>query len=370
MWGLLVCCDCDHGLCLVRVSESASLCALTCVGVCARVCVCLRVGVRECCSPRVWASVLCRLFNKRFAGQATCSLWLVLGHNIGAVTDKLIIMPRFPLPEKFSDGDFTAFKKSFNRVAIANAWTDEQKLSALPLGRHGRALTIFEKKEDTFKTIDDAFKGLEEEFDATSDKDNALKEFYLCSWGQGLDLDVYSQKLSHLLRKGLPSLGDGDYKRIVVNQFINGFPSHLGDRLRLRFSGKSPSLEDALAAAKDLVKLDAPTVASCAVRNDTVLEKINEISQKLESVTTEVASITSEMRAAKSKSGFRRQTPDGQMESDRHQESRQRRNVREIRCFNCSGLGHIARNCPSPRSGGFKSGNGVAAGRRSTPSLR
>ena len=148
------------------------------------------------------------------------SLSLASAHNIGAVTR----MPRFPLPDKFADGDFQTFKKLFNRVSAANSWNDEQKLSALPLCLQGRALSIFEKNEDNLKTVTDALKYLEEEFSATSDKECALKEFYLSSWGPGLDLDVYAQRLSNLLRRGIPSLGDDDHNRIVANEFINGFP--------------------------------------------------------------------------------------------------------------------------------------------------
>lgn len=66
---------------------------------------------------------------------------------------------------------------------------------------------------------------LENEFSATADKDGALKDFYLCSWGHGLDLYVFAQKLSNLLRRGLLSLGSDDHDRIVANQFINVFPS-------------------------------------------------------------------------------------------------------------------------------------------------
>ena len=122
--------------------------------------------------------------------------------NIGAVT--IDEMPRFSLPEKFSNGDYESFEKEFKRVASANAWTDEQQLSAFPLCLHGRALSIFEKNEKTIGKITDAFACLTKEFKASADRDAAMKEFYTCNWGPGLDLDVYSQKLSQLLQRGLP----------------------------------------------------------------------------------------------------------------------------------------------------------------------
>ena len=273
-------------------------------------------------------------------------------------------MPRIPLPDKFSHGDFSAFKKSFNRVAAANSWTDEEKLSVLPLCLHGRALATFEKHEPTIKSVEDAFIHLTKEFEAAADKERALKEFYSCAWGYGLDLDLYAKKLSDLLRRGLSSLDDDDHNRIVTNQFVNGFPSDLRDKLWLVFAGRTPLLTDAVAAARDVIKRDDASVASCAQRDDALLKKIDEFSQKLEAVTGEVASISSEMRAAKFRSGG--SGPSNQTQAGRDYPVR--RPERRIRCFNCSGLGHIARDCPSPS---FKrsatSGNGAAVGRRPTP---
>ena len=107
-------------------------------------------------------------------------------------------MPRFPLPDKFSDGDVIRFKKSFNRIAKANGWSEEERLFSLSLCLQGRALIAFEKDESSFTSVDDAFKTLEVEFGGSLDKDNAIKEFYSCSWGLGLDIDVYALSLIHI----------------------------------------------------------------------------------------------------------------------------------------------------------------------------
>ena len=276
-------------------------------------------------------------------------------------------MPRFPLPDKFSQGDFSAFKKSFNRVAAANSWTDEEKLSVLPLCLHGRALATFEKHEASIKSIGDAFSHLTKEFEAAADKDSALKEFYSCAWGHGLDLDIYAKRLSDLLRRGLSSLSDDDHSRIVTNQFINGFPFELRDKLWLVFAGRTPLLADALAAARDIIKRADTTAVSSVTSNEELLEKINDFSQKLEAVTGAVASISSEMREFRSSSPGRNLNQMKRRFNDDHPLKRQERG---IRCYNCSGLGHIARNCPSPRfNRGVKPrpGNGAAVGRRPTP---
>lgn len=294
--------------------------------------------------------------------------------NIGAVTR----MPRFPLPDKFSDGDYASFEKLFKRVATANAWTEEQKLSALPLCLHGRALSVFEKNEKKITTISEAFSFLEKEFMTSTDRNGAMKEFYLCKWGHGFDLDVYSQKLSQLLTRGFPSLNEEDRKRVLTNQFINGFPAELSDKLRLLFAGRTPDLAEAVAAAKDLVKTQATVIDSCAVsNNESMNDKLNAFSEKLQAVAADVASITSRLDGSRPRWDARTDDVRGRNFQSRHRLSNTgsrenyQRQARGVRCFNCSGFGHISRNCPSPRPRQeSRSGNEATVGRNPTASLQ
>ena len=205
---------------------------------------------------RSWSSrrSACRLFfNKPFHADKRGSLSITTCIRYIWCRD-LSKMPRIPLPSKFEDGDFSSFRRAFERVAKANRWTDEEQLASLPLALAGRALLAFEKEENKMTKIADAYKILEEKFNSTLDREDAMKEFYACQWGVGLDLDVFATKLQRLLKKGLPSLGTDDVDRIVINQFINGFSGNHRDNLRLLFSGKSPSLSEVVAAAKDIVR--------------------------------------------------------------------------------------------------------------------
>lgn len=264
-------------------------------------------------------------------------------------------MPRFPLPDKFTDGDFERFAKSFERIAKANGWSEDEKMTCLPLCLQGRALIAFEKHEKSCKSLTEAFKVLAAEFSGALDKDSAMKEFNSCSWGAGLDIDVYAQNLLRLSIQGLPSLGDDDRYRLVVKQFLEGFPADVRGKLRLIFSGRAPTLTEAVSAAKDIINDQATASTNCASLNECSMEKkYNELLEKLQAVAAEVASISSERTQQFKGTSYRA-----------NRRSPTRRPTAGIRCFNCSGIGHIARQCPSSRIDRRSrlSGNGATAGR-------
>lgn len=265
-------------------------------------------------------------------------------------------MPKFPLPEKFLEGDTESFKKNFERVAKANGWNDDQQLAALPLALGGRALLAFEREEAKCKTVAEVFKVLVDEMSKPLDKECALKEFYSTLWGPGLSPQVYASKLKSLLEKGLPSLGTEDKNRLVVNQFVSGFPSDYRNKLSLIFSGKTPKIDEVVAAANDLLHSSDISVASVNPTKDTT-SKLDDLMEKFDTLSLQVAAIatTQQSRAR----GFSTREKSGVTSSATRR--------RQIRCFNCSGFGHIARDCASPRQ---HSGNGRPGGRPPTASPR
>ena len=274
-------------------------------------------------------------------------------------------MPRFSLPEKFESGDFAIFKKAFERVAKANKWDDSEQLAALPLALSGRALLAFEAQETSFTTVSDAFKHLTEEFNAALDKESAMKQFYACRWGNGLDPAVFANQLKGLLLRGLPSLSDDDVQRIVCNQLINSFPSTISEKLRTLFAGKSPVISDVAAAARDMTRDSGSESQACALQQESEApRKMGDLEAKINDLAATVAALANRnMDESKYK--------DSGSRSRRNNLSRGRGRS-EIRCFNCSGLGHIARNCPSSRNQQRRSssGNAKAGDRAPTTSLQ
>lgn len=276
-------------------------------------------------------------------------------------------MPRFPLPDRFEEGDIARFRKSFERVAKANGWTAEQQLASLPLALCGRALRAFEAKETNFKTIADAFDALESEFQSPLDKETALKEFYALRWGVGLSPADYAARLTMLLKTGLPSLGDDDQQRTTVNQFIAGFPSPWEEQLRLLFAGKSAKLSEVVAAANDLVRSSSGARAVCSIvaaEATSHSPELDGLSAKVEELSVQVAAISEALTVR----------PQGCAQEPNQARWTQKRNsgrVREerTRCYNCSGYGHFARECPTPRNR-MRSGNAKAEGRRPTTTFR
>ena len=279
-------------------------------------------------------------------------------------------MPRFPLPDKFADGDLVTFKKAFQRVAKANGWDEDGQLAALPLALSGRALIAFERGESGFKTSEDAFKYLETEFDKALDKETAMKSFNACRWGEGLDPTVFANRLKGLLLRGLPSLKNSDVERMVSAQFISGFPSVLREKLGLLFAGKTPTLDEVIAAARDLVRDDpVKSGQAFALRIGTTMEdprhddtRMKELENKVDELVDHVAALSARDEA----SGLSRRAMT--VERGRGPGVRERgrgRHGSSVRCYNCAGYGHIARVCPSPLTN-QKSGNGKPGDRRPT----
>ena len=192
-----------------------------------------------------------------------------------------------------------------------------------------------------------------------------MKRFYASQWGPGLDPEVYADRLKVLLKTGLPSLGNEDADRVVSNQFISGFPQAYAEKLRLLFAGRSPKLSEVVAAAKDLTRHPAEDVCAAASEdNSSVMAKIKKLSLGLENLVGRVSSFdTGRTR--------RRNEDRGRVPSDYEPRSfRRNRNQKDqVRCFNCSGFGHLARECPSP-SYRPASGNACPRGLQPTEHLR
>ncbi len=279
-------------------------------------------------------------------------------------------MPRFPLPEKFEEGDFSSFKKSFVRVSKANGWDSEEQLAALPLALVGRALLAFEAAEADFETVEDAFRHLEAEFDTALDKEAAMKAFHSSRWGEGLDPAVFGERLKLLLRRGLPSLSPADVERIVVGQFVAGFPASHREKLALIFAGKTPQLAEAVAAARDLVREPSEGHQACALRMESPTQeqrltddpRLEKLTNRMEELAVHVAALTARENNGRDR---RRRQPAVKWRTDAGGRGNR---ASSIRCYNCSGYGHIAKFCPSPIVG--RAGNDTLGDRSPTANPR
>ena len=206
-----------------------------------------------------------------------------------------------------------------------------------------------------------------------------MKDFYSLQWGTGLDPEVHAHRLKVLLEKGLPTLDAVDVERIVSNQFLSSFPRAYADKFRLLFAGKTPSLAEAVATARDVVRIPSDGAQACAAEVDDppCSEEYNQLNSRLEKLELQIAAVNTRVprRPVPTSWATRRNSrgEEGDAGGERFEraEDGERRGQRtgRVRCFNCSGFGHIARHCASPPQQGRR-GNGQAGGHKPTPNLR
>ena len=236
-------------------------------------------------------------------------------------------------------------------MAALNGWSNEEQLATLPMALAGRALLVFEKKEVAIKTIEEAFLLLTAEFDAPRDREAAMKEFYSCRCGIGLDPALFADKLERLLRRGLPSLSNDDVDSIATNQFINGLPEHISEKLRTLFAGKTHNLLEAVATARDLSRTPSEAQMFAVEDEPSASARMEALEANFGELAVQVAALGKRLSSLDEAEAVERPgaMSDASMRNQRRRGAAQGRPVRnDVQCYNCSGRGHIARFCPSP----------------------
>ena len=221
------------------------------------------------------------------------------------------------LPKPFASGDVNEWCQRFEICSKANEWNNATMALKLPTLLEGEALAVWmELTEDEQKD----YKVAKEKMVAKMAPMGfvSLEEFHRRKLQPGESVSVYVHDLKRLLDQAMPKLDKEARDDLVLHQFMAGLPTHISTQLRA--TGDTKKLDDTVERARLLMSI-SPQAPVAAVESD--LGEVQQLRDQITELTEQVAALTT-------------QRPTSQRKSS-------------IRCFNCDGIGHIQRDCPSPR---------------------
>ena len=152
-------------------------------------------------------------------------------------------------PEKFENWDIVLWLRQFDTCALANGWSDTDKLRKLPAFLRGRAATYYYALRDEQKqSCDDLARHLTESLCPKVDREKFFAEFEQRTLRPGKDPAVFLWKLTQLFKKANPSLSVDGRRALLKRQFMRGLPTKT--RLKLLEQDATPSLDAMVSFAQ------------------------------------------------------------------------------------------------------------------------
>jgi hypothetical protein len=244
------------------------------------------------------------------------------------------VNPTINLPTFDGTNDVIDFINSFKSAAMVNNWSNERQVAIIQAYLRGQAyefvakLTIEERSE-----INNILSNLKKKFLNNS---LCLNEFYNITPEAKSSIRSFAAKLSNLLRRAMPDMDETMRESLLKNRIINSLPQN-EQQLAKTLSVKANWEE--LVTGIELIMPNYPMY-------------IEQTSNSIEINRTEAK--------------IRHQSTDDESDSSQHRETYKNKEYRyqkkpprpqppstgrmNIQCHNCSGFGHVARQCPSTSS--------------------
>ncbi|KAJ7386197.1 retrotransposon-like protein 1 [Desmophyllum pertusum] len=150
---------------------------------------------------------------------------------------------------KFKSGDIALWLRQFDTCALANGWSEVDKLRKLPAFLRGRAATYYYALRDEQKESYDALaRHLKESLCPKVDREKCFAEFEHQTLRTGEDPAVFLWELTQLLEKANPSLPAERRTALLERQFMRGLPART--RLKLLEQVATRTLDAMVAFAQ------------------------------------------------------------------------------------------------------------------------
>ena len=151
----------------------------------------------------------------------------------------------------------------------------------------------------------------------------SLDDFHKRRLHPGEPITVYVHELKKHLDQAMPALDTGVRDQLLLHQFLAGIPCDISKPIRTASDVKT--LDQATERARLLIAVDGDGPSPVAALSDSIAysSQLQELQGQISELTEQVAMLSTQRRSAPSKSS--------------------------MWCHNCSGIGHMRRECPTRR---------------------